>query len=420
MDFEPSPRSRDLLRRVRAFVREQIQPVEEPALRELLDRNHGGDWRRWEVSQTVEDLKRRARGAGLWNLFLPSAELGAGLSTLEYAPLAEEMGRSLLAPEIFNCNAPDSGNMEVLFHYGTEDQKRRWLAPLLAGEIRSVFCMTEPDVASSDATNVQATITSEGDVLVLSGRKWWTTGLGHPAARLAIFMGRSNPENDRHHQHSMVLVPLDTPGVTIRRMLPVFGEYDEPYGHGEVWFEDVRVPRENVILRLGAGFEIAQGRLGPGRIHHCMRAVGAAELALELMIRRGLARTAFGKPLIHLGGNRERIADLRIAIDQARLLTLYAAWKIDRVGALAALTEISAIKVVAPNVLQQVVDEAIQIHGGAGVSRDVPLTALFALARSLRIADGPDAVHRGLIARVELMKHGATRGPGPGAGKERS
>jgi acyl-CoA dehydrogenase len=411
MDFEPSPRSQEYLRRVRQFMTEHVLPAEEGYLRGIDARNLGADWTRWEVSPVIEALKERARAEGLWNLFLPDATLGAGLSNVDYAPVAEAMGHSLIAPEVFNCSAPDTGNMEVLHHYGTEEQKQRWLQPLLAGEIRSVFCMTEPDVASSDAANMQATITVDGDELVLNGKKWWTTGLGHPRARVAIFMGLSNPGDDRHHRHSMVLVPLDAAGVHIKRMLPVFGEYDEPSGHGEVWFDDVRVPRSNLLRGLGSGFEIAQGRLGPGRIHHCMRALGAAERALALMITRGLSRTAFGKPLMNLGGNRERIADLRVAIDQARLLTLYAAWKIDRVGALAALTEISAIKVVAPSVLQRVVDESIQMHGGAGVSHDVPLTALFAAARVLRIVDGPDAVHRGLIARIELMKY---RGLGGG------
>jgi alkylation response protein AidB-like acyl-CoA dehydrogenase len=407
VEFDPSPRSKDYVARVRKFIREQVRPAEEPYVRELRATQRSGDWTRWTVSPIVEELKARARAEGLWNLFLPDPALGAGLSTLEYALVAEETGKSLLAPEVFNCNAPDTGNMEVLYHYGSEEQKQRWLAPLLAGELRSVFCMTEPDVASSDATNMQATIHVDGDELVLNGKKWWSSGIGHPRARVAIFMGVSNPDNDRHHRHSMVLVPLDARGVTIQRMLPVFGEYDAPYGHGEVWFEDVRVPRANLIQGLGRGFEIAQGRLGPGRIHHCMRAIGAAEHALELLIRRGVARTAFGKALVNLGGNRERIADLRIAIDQARLLTLYAAWKLGQVGALGAMVEISAIKVVAPNVLQRVVDEAIQMHGGAGVSDDVPLAGLFAMARSLRIADGPDAVHRGVIARVELAKYQA-------------
>jgi len=405
MDFEASPRSRETVERVRAFIDTRIAPVEERFLAALRAENHGGDWRRWTVAPEIEALKTAARAEGLWNLFLPDATLGAGLSTLDYAPVAEAMGHSLIAPEVFNCNAPDSGNMEVLFHYGTPEQKERWLMPLLAGEIRSVFCMTEPEVASSDATNIAATITVDGDTLVLHGRKWWTTGLGHPNAKVAIFMGLSDPDGERHRRHSMVLVPLDTPGVTIERMLPAFGEYDEPYGHGEVTFDHVRVPVANLVAGLGRGFEIAQGRLGPGRIHHCMRAIGAAEKALALMIGRGLSRVAFGKPLIDLGGNRERIARLRIAIDQARLLTLYAAWRMQQSGAAAAMTEISAIKVVAPNVLQEVVDEAIQLFGGAGVSHDVPLTSLFAMARALRIADGPDAVHLGVIARQELRKY---------------
>lgn len=405
MDFTPSPRTRDFLQRLREFMRLEILPLEERFLREHEQTPRGGDWTRWKVSDEVEGLKAKARAQGLWNLFLPDPDLGAGLSTLEYAPLAEEMGRSVLAPEVFNCNAPDTGNMEVLWKYGSKEQKERWLQPLLEGHIRSVFCMTEPDVASSDATNMQATATLEGDEVVLRGRKWWSTGLGHPKAEVAIFMGVTDPDAGRHSQHSMVLVPLDAPGVRIERMLSVFGEYDEPYGHGEVVFEDVRVPKSNLIAGPGRGFEIAQGRLGPGRIHHCMRCIGAAERALSLMIERGMQRVAFGKPIINLGGNRERIADLRIAIDQARLLTLFAAWKLDQVGALGALTEISAIKVVAPNMLQRVVDEAIQMFGGAGVSGDLPLTAFFAQARVLRIADGPDAVHRGLIARVELKKY---------------
>ena len=402
MDFQPSPRSLETLQRLRAFIETHIAPIEADYFHELRAHNHGADWRSWHVSPAVEELKQKAKAEGLWNLFLPAI---SGLTTLEYAPLAEAMGHSVLAPEIFNCNAPDTGNMEVLHHYGNDEQKERWLEPLLNGEIRSVFCMTEPEVASSDATNISATIAQDGDELVLNGRKWWSTGLGHPNAKIAIFMGRSNPEADRHHQQSMVLVPLDTPGVRIERMLPAFGEYDEPYGHGEVTFENVRVPKANLIAGFGRGFEIAQGRLGPGRIHHCMRALGAAEHALKLMITRGLSRIAFGKPLIDLGGNRERIAQHRIDIDQARLLTLYAAWRIDTVGALKAMTEISAIKVAAPNVLQRVVDDAIQLFGGAGVSHDVPLTGFFAIARALRIADGPDQVHLGVIARLELRKY---------------
>jgi acyl-CoA dehydrogenase len=409
MDFALSPRAQDLVTRVRRFIQEHVEPLDQAHLQDTADRKYGSDWRTWRVSPGVEELKQRARAEGLWNLFLPSPELGAGLSNLEYASVAEEMGKSFYASEIFNCNAPDTGNMEVLEKYGSEEQKQRWLTPLLAGEIRSAFCMTEPDVASSDATNMQATALLDGDEVVINGKKWWSTGIGHPQCKFVIFMGLTDDKANRHAQHSMVLVPLDTPGVSIKRMLPVFGEYDPPYGHGEVWFEDVRVPKEAIILGPGRGFEIAQGRLGPGRIHHCMRCIGAAEQTLSLLIKRGLARKAFGKPLLNLGGNRERLADLRIAIDQARLLTLFAAWKIDKFGTFPSLTEISAIKVVAPNVLQQVVDFAIQIHGAAGLSYDFPLTALFSSARVLRLADGPDEVHRGVIARVELMKYGVAR-----------
>jgi alkylation response protein AidB-like acyl-CoA dehydrogenase len=406
MDFSHSAQAQSYTQRVRDFVEKQVLPLETELLKEAAQGERGGpDWKQWRVLPAVEALKARARAEGLWNLFLPDDKLGAGLSTLEYAPLAEEMGKSFLAAEIFNCNAPDTGNMEVLWKYGSDEQKQKWLRPLLEGRMRSAFCMTEPEVASSDATNMRATALVQGDEVVLNGKKWWATGLGHPDCKIAIFMGVTDPQADRHHQHSMVLVPLDTQGVTIKRMLPVFGEYDAPYGHGEVWFENARVPKANIIAGPGMGFEIAQGRLGPGRIHHCMRCIGAAERALTLLIERGLSRVAFGKPLVNLGGNRERIADFRIGIEQARLLTLYAAWKLDDVGAFGSMTEISAIKVVAPNLLQRVVDEAIQIHGGMGVSNDVPLTALFALARALRLADGPDAVHRGLIARLELGKY---------------
>jgi acyl-CoA dehydrogenase len=410
VDFEPSPKSNDYKERTKSFIATHIAPIEKTYWEEIASRRNAGDWSKWQVHPKMNELKARAKANGLWNLFLPDDKLGVGLSTLEYAPVAEEMGRSFMAPEVFNSNAPDTGNMEVLWKYGSEEQKTKWLMPLLAGEIRSVFSMTEPDVASSDATNLQATAVLEGDDVVLDGRKWWSTNLGHPDAKIAIFMARTpDPTLDRHHQHSMVLVPLDAKGVTIKRMLPVFGEYDEPSGHGEVWFEKVRVPKSNVIGTLGMGFEIAQGRLGPGRIHHCMRCIGAAEAALELMIDRGMKRSAFGRPLLNLGGNRERVAEARIAIDQARLLTLYAAWKLDTVGALGAMTEISAIKVVAPRMLQQIVDDAIQIHGGAGVSKDVPLTAFFAQGRILRLADGPDEVHRGLIARIELAKRGFSK-----------
>ncbi|GHG65181.1 acyl-CoA dehydrogenase family protein [Comamonas sp. JC664] len=410
MDFEPSERGKDYLESVKRFMSEHILPAEARYHEELRATAQGGDWKTWRVPAVMQELKAKAKAQGLWNLFLPDAKLGAGLSTLEYAPIAEETGRSFIAPEVFNCSAPDTGNMEVLWKYGSEAQQERWLKPLLAGEIRSVFCMTEPDVASSDATNMAATAIVEGDEIVLDGSKWWSSGLGHPNAKVAIFMARTpDTGGDRHHQHSMVLVPLDAPGVNIRRMLPVYGDYDAPHGHGEVHFDNVRVPRDNVISGPGMGFEIAQGRLGPGRIHHCMRCIGAAERSLELMIDRGMKRTAFGKPLLNLGGNREKVAEARIAIDQARLLTLYAAWKMDQVGALGAMSEISAIKVVAPNVLQKVVDDAIQLHGGAGVSQDTPLAGFFAQARSLRLADGPDEVHKGLIARIELSKRGFSR-----------
>jgi alkylation response protein AidB-like acyl-CoA dehydrogenase len=410
MEFSPSPKTVEYVERVRRFMDEHITPIEAQYWHEVRETNPDGNWRAWKIHPRVEALKALAREQGLWNLFMPDAKLGAGLTTLEYAPVAEEMGRSLLAPEVFNCNAPDTGNMEVLWRYGSPEQQRQWLQPLLAGEIRSVFCMTEPDVASSDATNMQATAIVEGDEVVLDGKKWWSSGIGDPRARIAIFMARTpDYAGDRHHQHSMVLVPLDTPGVEVRRMLPVYGAYDAPHGHGEVHFTKVRVPVSNIIAGPGRGFEIAQGRLGPGRIHHCMRCLGAAEKALELMIDRGMSRTAFGKPLLNLGGNRERVAEARIAIDQARLLTLYAAWKLDELGALGAMTEISAIKVAAPNVLQQVVDAAIQLHGGAGLSEDTPLTGFFAQARSLRLADGPDEVHKGVIARIELAKRGFSR-----------
>ena len=410
MNFEPSARSRDFLERVRRFITEHIEPVEAQYWREVHEQNATGDWTAWRIHPTVEALKAKAKAAGLWNMFLPDAERGAGLSTLEYAPIAEATGRSLLAPEVFNCSAPDSGNIEVLYRYGSDAQKKRWLEPLLAGEIRSVFCMTEPDVASSDATNMQATAVVRGDEVVLNGSKWWTSGLGDPRARVAIFMARTPDEHGgRHSQHSMVLVPLDTPGVQIQRMVKVFGDYDAPHGHGEVHFKDVRLPADSFIAGPGRGFEIAQGRLGPGRIHHCMRCIGAAEKALELMIDRGVARTAFGKPLINLGGNRERVAEARVAIDQARLLTLHAAWKLDELGALGSMTEIAAIKVVAPSMLQKVVDDAMQLHGGAGLSQDTLLTGFFAQARALRLADGPDEVHKGLIAKLELQKRGHAR-----------
>jgi alkylation response protein AidB-like acyl-CoA dehydrogenase len=355
----------------------------------------------------METLKAQARAAGLWNLFLPDCKYGAGLTNVEYAPLAEITGRSSIAPEVFNCNAPDTGNMEVLVKYGSDAQKERWLRPLLAGEIRSAFCMTEPDVASSDATNIQAKAHIEGDHVVLNGLKWWSSGIGHPHCRLLIFMGVTNPLASKHQRHSMVLVPLDTPGVKIERMVPVFGSYDPPFGHGEVSFTDVRVPLDHIIAGPGRGFEIAQGRLGPGRIHHCMRTLGAAERALELLCRRSLQRAAFGKPLAELGANADVVANARIKLEQARLLTLKAAWMLDEVGTKGARSEISQIKVAVPNIALEIIDQAIQMHGGAGVSADFPLTEMFATIRTLRIADGPDEVHRALIAKLELRKYQA-------------
>lgn len=405
--FELSKKAQDFNERTKKFILEEIEPVEAKFWEEVHELNPDGNWKKWQWPDLLEKLKSKAKEAGLWNMFLPDEKLGAGLSVQEYAHIAELTGRSLLAPTVFNCNAPDTGNMEVLWRYGSEQQKQQWLQPLLDGKIRSVFCMTEPDVASSDATNMQATALIDGNEIVLNGKKWWSSGLGDPNAKVIIFMAHTPDESkDRHHQHSMVLVPIDTAGVEIQRMLPVFGDYDAPHGHGEVHFNNVRVPLENFIGGAGQGFEIAQGRLGPGRIHHCMRCIGAAEKALELMIDRGMSRTAFGKEILKLGGNLERVADARVAIDQARLLTLYAAYKMDTLGNMAALTEISAIKVVAPSVLEKVVDMAIQLHGGAGVSRDTPLTGFFAQARSLRLADGPDEVHKGMIAKLELAKRG--------------
>ncbi|MDO7231496.1 acyl-CoA dehydrogenase family protein [Acinetobacter nosocomialis] len=408
--FELSKKAQDFAERTRKFILEEIEPVEAKFWEEVHELNPDGNWKKWQWPELLETLKSKAKQSGLWNMFLPDEKLGAGLTVQEYAHIAELTGRSLLAPTVFNCNAPDTGNMEVLWRYGSEQQKQQWLQPLLDGKIRSVFCMTEPDVASSDATNMQATALIEGNEIVLNGKKWWSSGLGDPNAKVIIFMAHTPDETkDRHHQHSMVLVPIDTAGVEIQRMLPVFGDYDAPHGHGEVHFKNVRVPLENFIGGAGQGFEIAQGRLGPGRIHHCMRCIGAAEKALELMIDRGMSRTAFGKEILKLGGNLERVADARVAIDQARLLTLYAAYKMDTLGNMAALTEISAIKVVAPSVLEKVVDMAIQLHGGAGVSRDTPLTGFFAQARSLRLADGPDEVHKGMIAKLELAKRGYGR-----------
>ena len=400
MDFQYSEKTQDLQRRVQAFMTEHVLPRH----REWFDEAEHG---RFPMA-LIDELKPLARAQGLWNLFLPALkpdEPGTRLSNLEYAPLAEIMGRSLLGPEPFNCSAPDTGNMEVLVRYATEGQKQQWLEPLLRGEIRSAFAMTEPDVASSDATNMAARATRDGDEWVINGRKWWTSGACDPRCKIMIFMGLSDPDGPRHQQHSMILVPTDTPGVKIVRPLPVFGYDDAPHGHAEVLFENVRVPYENVLLGEGRGFEIAQGRLGPGRIHHCMRSVGMAERALELMCKRSVQRTAFGRPLARLGGNIDKIADSRMEIDMARLLTLKAAYMMDTVGNKVAKSEIAQIKVVAPNVALKVIDRAIQIHGGAGVSGDFPLAYMYAMQRTLRLADGPDEVHRAAIGKYEVGKY---------------
>ena len=414
MDFSPSPRAAGLRERVAAFMAENVEPVEPAYHRDLAAARRNGT--QWTPLPVIEELKAKAREQGLWNLFLPrehageyaaryGTDGGEGLSNVDYAPLAELMGRSAIAPLAFNCNAPDTGNMEVLLRYGTREQRDRWLDPLLDGRIRSAFTMTEPGVASSDATTMEATAVVEGDEVVVNGRKWWSTGVGHPDCQVLMFMGLTDPDADRHHRHTMVLVPRDTPGVRIERLLTTMGYADEPIGHGEVSFTDVRVPVGNVLVGPGEAFAIAQGRLGPGRIHHCMRLVGAAEMALEHAVRRGLSRTAFGKALVDLGGNRERIADARIAIEQARLLVLHAAWKLDRGGPLEALSEVSQIKVAVPAMAQSVIDMAIQLHGGAGLSDDFPLAMAWVGSRALRLADGPDEVHRGLVARLELGRY---------------
>ena len=396
---EPSPNVVVLRERLAAFMDEHIYHNEK-TYREQIE---AGD--RWQVPVIMNELKAKAKAAGLWNLFLPDREHGAGLSNLEYAPLCELMGRSVMAPEVFNCSAPDTGNMEVLARYGTPEQKKRWLEPLLAGEIRSCFAMTEPDVASSDATNIRARIYRHGDEYVINGRKWWTSGAGNPRCKIIIFMGQTDPSAPPHKRQSMILIPRDSPGVTVKRLLTVFGYDHAPHGHAEVHFENVRVPVSNMLLGEGRGFEIAQGRLGPGRIHHCMRLIGLAERSLEAMCQRVLARVAFGKPLAEQGTIRSDIANSRIEIEQARLLTLKAAHLMDTVGNKEARVEIAMIKVVAPNMALRVIDRAIQAHGGAGVSADFPLAAAWAGARTLRLADGPDEVHRDALAKLELRKH---------------
>jgi acyl-CoA dehydrogenase len=399
MPFDPSDKVIDLQRRLNAFMREHVYPNEAAFHRQIED----GD--RWQPTAIVEELKPKARSAGLWNLFLPESEYGAGLTNVEYAPLCEIMGRVPgFGAEVFNCSAPDTGNMEVLVRYGSEAQRRLWLEPLLAGQIRSCFAMTEPDVASSDATNIQSRIERDGGDYVLNGRKWWTSGAGDPRCRIGIFMGKSDPQADRHKQQSMILVPMDSPGVTIRRMLPVFGYDDAPHGHAEITFENVRVPAANMLLGEGRGFEIAQGRLGPGRIHHCMRLIGVAERALELMCARVQKRVAFGKPLAEQGTIRADIAESRIEIEQARLLTMNAAHRMDTVGNKAARGELAMVKVVVPRMALRVLDRAIQAHGAAGVCDDFPLAAMWAHTRTIRLADGPDEVHREAIAKLELRK----------------
>jgi len=395
MNFDYSEKVKDLTRRLCAFMDEHIYPNEARFCSEI-------EQDRWKPTRIIEELKPKARAAGLWNLFLPDDDGGAGLTNLEYAPLCEIMGRSIMAPEVFNCSAPDTGNMEVLARYGTKEQKDRWLAPLLAGEIRSCFAMTEPAVASSDATNIQASIRREGGEYVINGRKWWSSGAGDPRCKIAIFMGKTDPTAKKHLQQSMVLVPMDAPGVKIERMLTVFGYDHAPHGHGDITFENVRIPVTNMLLGEGRGFEIAQGRLGPGRIHHCMRCIGVAERALASMCERVQKRVAFGKPLADQGTIRADIALSRMEIEQVRLLTLKAAYMMDRVGNKEARAEIAMIKVVAPNVTLKVLDRAIQAHGGAGVSQDTFLAGAWANVRTLRMADGPDEVHTEAIAKLEL------------------
>jgi acyl-CoA dehydrogenase len=399
VDFQFPPKVQQLQARLTAFMEAHIYPNEARFKAEIAD----GD--RWQPTAIVEELKQQARADGLWNLFLPESEYGAGLTNREYAPLCEIMGRSPgFAAEVFNCSAPDTGNMEVLVRYGTPEQKTQWLEPLLAGEMRSCFAMTEPDVASSDATNIRSRICREGDDYVINGHKWWISGAGDPRCRIAIFMGRSNPDAAKHQQQSMILVPMDTPGVRVKRMLPVYGYDDAPHGHAEIVFDNVRVPATNMLLGEGRGFEIAQGRLGPGRIHHCMRSIGMAERALEAMCARVRSRVAFGRTLAEMGTIRADIAESRLEIDQARLLTLRAAYLMDTVGNKAARSEIAQIKIVAPRMLLRVLDRAIQAHGAAGVSNDFPLANAWAHARTLRLADGPDEVHLEAIAKLELQK----------------
>lgn len=402
MHFDYSPKVQDLIQRVQAFMDEHIYPNEK-VFHAQVEAN------RWQPAPIIEELKPKARAAGLWNLFLPASEHGAGLTNLEYAPLCEIMGRVVFAAEVFNCSAPDTGNMEVIERYGTAEHKERWLKPLLAGEIRSCYAMTEPKVASSDATNIEASIVRDGDEYVINGHKWWTSGAGDPRCKVSIFMGKTDPAAAKHKQQSMILVPMDAAGVKIKRMLTVFGYDHAPHGHGEVVYENVRVPASNLLLGEGRGFEIAQGRLGPGRIHHCMRLIGVAERALEMMAKRVGSRVAFGKTIGEQGTVRADIAQSRMEIEQARLLTLKAAYMMDTVGNKVARGEIAMIKVVAPNVALRVIDRAIQAHGGAGVCGDFELASMWANSRTLRLADGPDEVHTESIAKLELKKYAAPK-----------
>jgi len=402
MDFSHSPRTQELQAQVTRFMEEHVVPNEQRYWDELQANTNAG--KRWTPLALIEELKAKARAQGMWNLFLPESEYGAGLTNQEYAPLAEIMGRTPWASEVFNCSAPDTGNMETLVRYGTPAQKQRWLEPLLDGRIRSAFAMTEPEVASSDATNITARIERDGDSYVLNGRKWWTSGAGDPRCKVYIFMGKTDPDAPRHAQQSMVLVPADAPGVSVQRPLSVFGYDDAPHGHMEVLFENVRVPADHILLGEGRGFEIAQGRLGPGRIHHCMRLIGLAERALELMCQRASQRVAFGKPLAAQTVTQERIAQARCMIEQARLLTLKAAWMMDVAGNKAAKQEIAMIKAVAPGMACKVIDWAMQVHGGGGMCEDFPLANFYTIARTLRFADGPDEVHRNAIAKMELSR----------------
>ncbi|MFM0082641.1 acyl-CoA dehydrogenase family protein [Paraburkholderia sediminicola] len=404
MNFQHSDKVKSLQQRLNAFMDEHVYPAEAIFEAQMDAARESGN--RWQPAPVIEELKQKAKAVGLWNLFLPESKYGAGLTNLEYAPLCEIMGRSHIGAEPFNCSAPDTGNMETLVRYATPEQQQQWLLPLLDGTIRSAFAMTEPEVASSDATNIEARIERDGDDYILNGRKWWTSGANDPRCKVLIFMGKSSPDHtNRHQQQSMILVPIDTPGVKVLRHLPVFGYDDAPHGHAEISFENVRVPASNMLLGEGRGFEIAQGRLGPGRIHHCMRLIGRAERALEAMCRRSLERVAFGKPIADQGVTRERIANARIMIDQTRFLVLNAAHKMDTVGNKDARQEIAMIKVAAPSMACQVIDWAMQVHGGGAVSDDFGLARAYASSRTLRFADGPDEVHRNAIAKMELGRH---------------